>query len=42
MNTDKKFIFDVSEIDKNYNFEIYNASTIGNPRNNTILFLKKN
>lgn len=42
MNTDKKFIFDVSEIDKNYNFKIYNASTIGNPKNNTILFLKKN
>lgn len=42
MNIDKKFIFNVSEIDKNYNFEIYNASTIGNPQNNTILFLKKN
>lgn len=42
MNIDKKFIFNVSEIDKNYNFEIYNASTIGNPENNTILFLKKN
>lgn len=42
MNIDKKFIFDVSEIDKNYNFEIYNASTIGNPKNNSILFLKKN
>lgn len=42
MNIDKKFIFNVSEIDKNYNFEIYNASTIGNPKNNTILFLKKN
>lgn len=42
MNIDKKFIFDVSEMDKNYNFEIYNASTIGNPKNNTILFLKKN
>ena len=42
MNIDKKFVFDVKEIDKNYNFEIYNASTIGNPKNNTILFLKKN
>ena len=28
MSIDKKFIFNVSEIDKNYNFEIYNASTI--------------
>lgn len=42
MNIDKKFVVDVREIDKNYNFEIYNASTIGNPKNNTILFLKKN
>lgn len=42
MSIDKKFIFNVSEIDKNYNFEIYNASAIGNPKNNTILFLKKN
>lgn len=42
MNIDKKFIFNVREIDENYNFEIYNASTIGNPKDNTILFLKKN
>lgn len=41
MNIDKKFIFNVREIDENYNFEIYNASTIGNPKDNTILFLKK-
>ncbi len=42
MNINKKFIFNVNELDKKYNFEIYNASTISNPKNNTIIFLKKN
>lgn len=42
MSIDKKFVFNAKNLDKNYDFEIYNASTIENPKNNTILFLKKN
>ncbi|NME35807.1 MULTISPECIES: UDP-3-O-(3-hydroxymyristoyl)glucosamine N-acyltransferase [Fusobacterium] len=38
----KKFEYNVSKLDKSYNFSIYNASTIGNPKDNTIIFLKKN
>ncbi len=36
-----KFKYCVEKLDIHYNFYIYNASTISNPQNNTILFLKK-
>lgn len=36
----KNFIYNVNKINENYNFEIYNVSTIKNPYNNTILFSK--
>lgn len=38
----KLFLFHSSNINTNYNFYICGASTINNPRNNTIVFLKKN
>lgn len=42
MNENKKFEYNVREINSNYDFFIFNASTINNPKNNTIIFLKKN
>ncbi|ALF26932.1 UDP-3-O-(3-hydroxymyristoyl)glucosamine N-acyltransferase [Fusobacterium nucleatum] len=36
------FLFHSSNININYDFYIYGASTINNPRNNTVIFLKKN
>ena len=40
--SDKLFLFHSSNIDISYNFYIYGASTVSNPKNNTIIFLKKN
>lgn len=37
----KKFEYNVKKINEKYNFNIYNASTLNNPQNNTIIFLKK-
>lgn len=42
MNENKKFEYNVREINSDYDFFIFNASTINNPKNNTIIFLKKN
>lgn len=39
---EKNFIYDVSKLDRNYNFKVDKASTINNPKNNSIIFLKKN
>lgn len=36
-----KFKYNVKEMDSKYNFSVFNASTINNPQNNTIIFLKK-
>ena len=37
----KKFEYNVKKINEKYNFNIYNASTLSNPKDNTIIFLKK-
>ncbi|WP_270852578.1 UDP-3-O-(3-hydroxymyristoyl)glucosamine N-acyltransferase [Fusobacterium varium] len=37
----KKFKYNVKKINEKYNFNIYNASTLSNPKDNTIIFLKK-
>ncbi|KDE60630.1 UDP-3-O-(3-hydroxymyristoyl) glucosamine N-acyltransferase [Fusobacterium necrophorum BFTR-1] len=42
MDENKKFKYNVNEIDSSYNFFVFNASTIINPKNNSIIFLKKN
>lgn len=38
---ERKFKYYVNKLDSNYNFFIYNVSTISNPQNNSIIFLKK-
>lgn len=38
---EKKFKYYVNKLDGNYKFFIYNVSTISNPQNNSIIFLKK-
>ena len=38
---ERKFEYCVNKLDDNYKFFIYNASTISNPQNNSITFLKK-
>lgn len=38
---ERKFKYCVDRLNNNYEFFIYNVSTISNPQNNTILFLKK-
>lgn len=37
----EKFEYNVKKINEKYNFNIYNASTLNNPKDNTIIFLKK-
>ena len=38
---ERKFKYYVNKLDGNYKFFIYNVSTISNPQNNSIIFLKK-
>lgn len=38
---ERKFKYYVDKLDDNYKFFIYNVSTISNPQNNSIIFLKK-
>ena len=39
---DSIFKYNVSNIDKNYNFFINGVSTALNPRDNTLIFINKN